>query len=248
VDDEQLKRRAWAGMVEFQRLIGRHAAGPAPLEHHEYVASAVPDVVASLINAAVPRDGASLAPHLDDIARFYAKVPKWGAWIDPSNTEDAAALADRGLVLDSLPVLMAAELDAIEPPENEVAVRTVSMHELGAVNDVAYENRPGTIADAIGRFPADEIHAYGIRENGELASVALLIYVGTDAFVTMVATVPHHRGKHLASNLLAHALHDARQREMTTTSLQASRLGQGIYARLGYRPLGEVHLYEKRPA
>ena len=35
---------------------------------------------------------------------------------------------------------------------------------------------------------------------------------------------------------------------MTTTSLQASKLGQGIYARLGYRPLGEVHLYEKRPA
>ena len=33
----------------------------------------------------------------------------------------------------------------------------------------------------------------------------------------------------------------------TTTSLQASKLGQGIYARLGYRPLGEVHLYEKRP-
>ena len=34
----------------------------------------------------------------------------------------------------------------------------------------------------------------------------------------------------------------------TTTSLQASKLGQSIYARLGYRPLGEIHLYEKRPA
>ena len=64
----------------------------------------------------------------------------------------------------------------------------------------------------------------------------------------MVGTVPHHRGKHLASNLLRHALNEARERGQTTTSLQASKLGQGIYARLGYRALGEVHLYEKRPA
>jgi predicted GNAT family N-acyltransferase len=64
----------------------------------------------------------------------------------------------------------------------------------------------------------------------------------------MVATLRHHRGKHLASKLLAQALREAKQRKMTTTSLQASKLGQGISARLGYRPLGEVHLYEKRPA
>jgi len=66
--------------------------------------------------------------------------------------------------------------------------------------------------------------------------------------VTMVATVPDQRGKHLASGVLAHALDEARQRGKTTTSLQASKLGQSIYARLGYRALGEVHLYEKRPA
>jgi predicted acetyltransferase len=64
----------------------------------------------------------------------------------------------------------------------------------------------------------------------------------------MVATLPEHRGKRLASNLLAHALHEAKQRGRKTTTLQASPLGQNLYARLGYRPLGEVHLYEKRPA
>jgi ribosomal protein S18 acetylase RimI-like enzyme len=77
--------------------------------------------------------------------------------------------------------------------------------------------------------------------------VAMIVDAGEDAFVTMVATLPHLRGRHLASDLLRAALHEARQRGQTTTSLQASKLGQGIYARLGYRPLGEVHLYEKRP-
>ena len=49
------------------------------------------------------------------------------------------------------------------------------------------------------------------------------------------------------SRILAHALHEAAERGQITTSLQASKLGQGIYARLGYQPLGEIHLYERRP-
>jgi hypothetical protein len=42
VDDGQLKRRAWAGMVEFQRLIGRHAPAGGVLETDSFVASSVP--------------------------------------------------------------------------------------------------------------------------------------------------------------------------------------------------------------
>ena len=63
-----------------------------------------------------------------------------------------------------------------------------------------------------------------------------------------MATLPANRGERLASRVLAHALHEAEERGQITTSLQASKLGQSIYARLGYRPLGEIHLYETRPA
>ena len=234
-------------MVAFQRLIGRYGPGPAPLERDAFVASAVPEIPSSLINAACPRDGAALKPHLDEIARFYAHTPKWGAWIDPENDDDAKALAGRGLVLDSRPVLMAAPLDAIEAPARDLDPEAATMAEVGAVNDVAYGNPAGVIAAALGGFPATDVRGYGIRVDGELASAASVIDVDRDAFVTMVATLPHRRGQHLASKLLAHALDEARQRNMTSTSLQASKLGQGIYARLGYRPLGEVHLYEKRP-
>ena len=48
---------------------------PAPLERDAFVASAVPKIPSSLINAACPRDDAPLAPHLDEIARFYANTP-----------------------------------------------------------------------------------------------------------------------------------------------------------------------------
>ena len=78
-------------------------------------------------------------------------------------------------------------------------------------------------------------------------SVALVEDVGTDAFVSFVATLPANRGEHLASRILCHALHEAHERGRITTSLQASKLGQGIYARVGYQALGEIHLYERRP-
>lgn len=247
MEDEQLRRRGWRGMVAFQRLIGRHGPGPEPLERDAFVASAVPEIPSSLINAACPRDDAPLKPHLDEIVHFYADVPKWGAWIDPENDDDANALQERGLVLDSRPVLMAAPLAAIEAPSNG-KVETATMAEVGEVNDRAYGSPAGVIASALGAITAAEIRGYGIRVDGELASVASIIDVDGDAFVTMVATLPHRRGNHLASSLLAHALHEARRRGKTTTSLQASKLGQSIYARLGYRALGEVHLYEQRPA
>jgi ribosomal protein S18 acetylase RimI-like enzyme len=246
MDDEQLRRRGWRGMVAFQRLIGRHAPAPQLLERDAFVASAVPKIPSSLINAACPRDDAPLTPHLDEIAGFYEHTPKWGAWIDPANDADAKALEQRGLVLDSRPVLMAAPLDHVELLTNS-KVEPATMAEVGEVNDRAYGSPAGVIASALGTLPATEIRGYGIRVDGELASVASIIDVEEDAFVTMVATVPHQRGNRLASTLLAHALHDAKTRGMATTSLQASKLGQSIYARLGYRELGEVHLYERRP-
>lgn len=247
MDDDQLRRGAWDGIVEFQRIIGLHAPAAVLAEHEHYVASAVPSIPSSLINAAVPKHDAALAPHLDAIEAFFADSPKWGAWLDPNATQDAEALHVRGLVLDSTPVLMAAALDDIAGLGDAPPAHPATMEEVGAVNDLAYGYPQPVITRAVSAFPDDALHAYGIRVDGEIASVAMVVDAGEDAFVTLVATVPHRRGGGLASNLLRHALAEAGQRGQTTTSLQASKLGQGIYARLGYRPLGEVHLYEQRP-
>jgi ribosomal protein S18 acetylase RimI-like enzyme len=247
VGDDDLRRNVWRGIAAFQRLLGRYGPGPEPLERDAFVASSLPEVPASLVNAAVPLDGAPLAPHLTEIARFYDQTPKWGAWIDPASTEDADALTSRGLVLDSWPVLMAAALDKIAPPDLQTSTEQPSMAEVGAVNDAAYGNPPGVIESAMAAFPTHAAHAYTTKIDEQPASVALIIDVDDDAFVTMVATLPQHRGRRLASNLLAHALEAAKNRGRTTTSLQASPKGQNVYARLGYRPLGEAHLYEMRP-
>ena len=92
-------------------------------------------------------------------------------WIDPASTDDAEALRSRGLVLDSTPVLMAAELDErrATPPTGR-SVR-VTLDEVGVVNDAAYDLPGGTIGDPVSSLPAHELHAYGIRELKEAMSV-----------------------------------------------------------------------------
>ena len=245
--DEQLKHGAWQSIVAFQRLLGRHGPDSRLLEHADFVASLVPVSSGSLINAVAPRPGARVAPHIHAIRDFYAKRRKWGVWLDPEQSEDAQALRDHGLVLDSIPVLMAAPLADVEEPDDSAPIERITTAVVGEVNEAAYGNPPGVLTEALTPLPTDEVHAYGIRADDTIVSVALIYDLDDDAFVTFVATRPEHRGKRLASNLLKHALDEARQRGRHTTSLQASKLGQNIYARLGYRPLGEIHLYEKRP-
>ena len=62
----------------------------------------------------MPRLDVPVAPHLDEIERFFAGIPKWGVWVDPGNVADAEALRQRGLVLDSTPVLMAAPMTDVQ--------------------------------------------------------------------------------------------------------------------------------------
>jgi GNAT superfamily N-acetyltransferase len=245
VDDADLTHAGWRSLVAFQRLFGLHPPDAELLEPDGYVASRVPASHASIVNAVVPTG--PIAPHLDDIERFYSGQPKWGVWIDPAATDDVQALRERGLVLDSTPVLMAAEISQTERGHDRQAGH-VSLDEAGMVNDAAYDLPADTIGGPLSSFPSTDIHAYGIRELKEAMSVALVLDVADDALVTFVATLPANRGERLASRVVAHALYEAGQRGARTTSLAASKLGQNLYARLGYRPLNEIHLYEKRLA
>ena len=67
-----------------------------------------------------------------------------------------------------------------------------------------------------------------------------------DCWITFVATFPEARGRGLASALMTRALLDARERGCSTSSLQATKMGQPVYERLGYCDLGSVQMWERR--
>jgi ribosomal protein S18 acetylase RimI-like enzyme len=70
--------------------------------------------------------------------------------------------------------------------------------------------------------------------------------VGGDCGIYMVATRAEARGRGLATALMRQAVLDARERGLETTSLQATAMGEPIYARLGYRDLGAIKMWERR--
>lgn len=248
MDGDAARDRVWAGATEFQRLVGREAKSGQLYEQDGVVASVVPGVQSSFFNAAVLREHPDYPGALERVAQLYSQAgeAKWGVWTDPANDGAAAALSQAGLVLDSSPVLMAAELSDVDLSPPAEPAHPVDLEALGAVNDIAYDHPPQA-ERAFAGPPPPGTYATGVHRDGELAAVTMVLDVGDDAFVTFVATLPEHRGQGLAATLIRQALAEAQHRGRTTTSLQASKLGQGIYARLGYRPLGEQHLWELRP-
>ena len=79
-------------------------------------------------------------------------------------------------------------------------------------------------------------HAWGIEADGELAASAAVLPFGPKvAWVSMVLTLPGHRGRGFATALTAHAL-AALAASGHRAVLDATPLGQPVYAKLGFAP------------
>jgi predicted acetyltransferase len=77
--------------------------------------------------------------------------------------------------------------------------------------------------------------------------VALALHHKEDCGISFVATVPKARRKGLASQVMRQALQEARRQGCTTTTLQATEVGEKLYVKLGYRHLCVMQLWERRP-
>jgi predicted acetyltransferase len=88
----------------------------------------------------------------------------------------------------------------------------------------------------------DDFHLYVAEDAAALA----IRDCDGDAGVWLVATLPEARGRGLAGGLLALAMHEARERGCDISTLQATRAGEPVYARLGYEKFGSIGMWEKR--
>ena len=246
----ELQRRALEAWI---RALGSGSAGARSLEMAGVTAAVVPAVPAhSIVNCVTYRDAGALGDALPALAAAYeeAGVRKWTVWTPEHEREAIAILEEAGHVFDGAPEAMhldLAELDA-EPADALDWDAAADPAEVGRVNDVAYGldagKGPGI---AVGASSAEaRMRLYRARVDGDVGCVLQTIDVGDDCFVAFVATLPEQRGRGLASKLLAEALRNARDRGLRTSSLQSSRLGRGVYERLGYRVACRLHLYERR--
>ena len=251
MDDSALYARMRGNLKEFCRLMGGASPQARVIELEGVVASVVPATPHhSLVNSVAYDTPDELEQALPALVDAYAGsgIDAWAVWV-PEGDERATQLLGRaGHVLDAAPAVMCMELSNLRAPrpddldlDPEPRVET-----LAALNDAAYGTAPD-MALAVRSMP-DDVVLYVARDDGRPVSCLGTHDLDGDCCILYVATAPEARGRGLAGRLMSLALHDARARGATTTSLQATKMGYPIYARLGYRDLGALEMWEWRKA
>lgn len=237
-------------MRAFFRLVGRSSEGAHVIELDGVLGSVCPRVPnRSLPNSVVYESEDAVIAALPELARRYddAGIDAWTVWTPEDDTAAVAALADAGHVLDADPAAMTLELaDLGTPPELEYRTGDELMPVVASINDSAYPFEGTPFADFTTQHPHGVTRNYVAYLDGEPASAVVILPVDGDASVWDVATLPEARGHGLTTMLMQRALWDAREEGCDISTLQATKLGEPVYARLGYRRHGALQMWERR--
>jgi GNAT superfamily N-acetyltransferase len=206
------------------------------------VSPQIPD--RSLVNAVIYERGRDLEGSYDWLEDQFAEVNAWTVWAPEGDTDTAAFLKSRGHALDADPAMMALDLRSYAPAFPLPDWKPATVEELARINEAAYPWQDGTLERAIleAAFDDNEFRLYVTQD----AAVLGINDFEGDAGVFFVATLPEARGRGLAGGLLAAALVQARDRGCDLSTLQATKLGEPVYARLGYQRFGAIQMWEKR--
>jgi ribosomal protein S18 acetylase RimI-like enzyme len=238
-------------MRQWLRMVGRASPGARVVERDGVTAAVVPAAPErAVVNSVVYDDSVGLAAAYDEVAAAYAEIGAvWTVWV-PSTDEGARAALHRvGHALDAAPAVMAVDLRNIErPPPGALEDWTANgdVRQVGPLNDRAYTFGTDSFTRALASLPPDGLRVYVARLDGRPAGCMTVVDHDRNADIEMVAVAPEARGHGIAGNLLGHALADAAERGLETSTLVATKLGRPVYDRLGYRQFGTLQMWERR--
>lgn len=251
--DAQLEARRCGGAPSFWTALTDRAAGAWVEKRAGGVVAAVlpgsPN--RSVMNCVFYEDGGALLAVRDELEAVYraAGVAAWTVWVLDGDDATARGLAAAGHVLDASPAAMGgvlAEMD-LESRGGVEVVRSDDWSALARLNAAAYGTPEEDWISALGG-QTDALGAlYVVGDPADPDCCAFISTHEGNAEVCFVATRAQARGRGLASELLRHALRAAMAEGSETTTLEATKLGRPVYERLGFRVLGELQMWERRP-
>jgi GNAT superfamily N-acetyltransferase len=248
--DDALYRRVCDGLLGFYRFIAAASPGASLWEPDGVTALVSPGAPErSFCNAVNYSDPAALGAALPELEHIYdeAGVRAWTVWVHAPDRDVAAALARAGHVLDANPAAMAAELERFEAaPSPELDIRAgAGATDVARINDAAY-GYDGDFEGMLTTLPEGAYELYVACVDGAPSACTGAFRHGDNCDITLVATLPQARGHGLATELMKRALVDARASGCSTTTLVATKMGEPIYERLGYRNLRPIEMWERR--
>ncbi len=248
MDDGTLRERLWQGFARLQTLLGGEAAGGVIVEEQGIVASFVPGAPDSpTLNAAIVV-GDELDLELLDAMRVrwdQIGVRRWGIWTDGAKYRVTDTLRTARMRVTTSSPGMAAEIEHLSL-NGRAPARATDLATVGHINDLAYGNPDARLERTLAPLPPGRLRAYVAELQGRPASVALALHHEQDCGISFVATAPHARRQGLASDVMQRVAIDARDAGMTSTTLQATNLGEKLYHALGYRKVSDMQLWERR--
>ena len=248
MDDGTLRERLWQGFARLQTLLGGEAAGGVIVDEHGIVASFVPGAPDSpTLNAAIVVADELDLELLDAMRARWEQigVRRWGIWTDGAKYRVTDTLRTARMRVTSSAPGMAAEIEHL-PLNGRAPARTTDLATVGHINDLAYGNPDARLERTLAPLPPGRLRAYVAELQGRPASVALALHHEQDCGISFVATAPHARRQGLASDVMQRIAIDARDAGMTSTTLQATNLGEKLYYALGYRKVSDMQLWERR--
>lgn len=250
IDETELRRRAIEGVRDEVEAFGSGAPNSKLIRREGLIAAVVPaSPQRSLFNSVYFDDLAALADEVEALGEAYDAhgVRAWTVWVPDEDRASARLLEARGHALDAAPRAMAmelADLGAELPAPAGVDAGPIDPATCAELNDRAYGY--GEDGFRAGLAGETAIRWHGAFAGGEPAGCLGTIEVGEDCCVTGVATPPEQGGRGIASWLLRRVLGQAREKGLTTASLQATRAGAPLYERLGFRDFGFIEMWELR--
>ena len=264
-DPTALAEAADANLVVHAGWAHRRTPGMRVLDDAALVLvdSGMPCDTFNLVCRARLTDDTAPARVRDAVAYFATVGRPFSWWVGPADQPAGlgALLEGAGLVRAEGEVAMAADLGSLRPGEptpRGLAVRRVRTHsELADFARVNAANWAPPDVDVLVFYDraapallADDspLRFYVGYVDGHPVATAELAEGGGVVGLYNVATLEGYRRRGFGSALTLRALLDALARGHRAAVLQAAADGVGVYARVGFRPFGEVVEYKPPPA
>lgn len=239
MEDDLYERQA-ATLVASWRAYARHSDG-ARVEDVEGAAVCLfpsPPERGVYNNALLPRGlGAGRAGEVIaavEDAYCEAGIDAYAVWAHEAEPVTVAALEGRGLRFDSATRAMAMSLEDLAAPRPGIELGDLDWEGYGEFAGV-----PGLLRGA----SAAEFNLRVARLDGREVGAVIAYDHDGDRGVFNLETRPEARRRGIGTALTALQLHEARERGLTTASLQSTPVAEGVYAALGFADLGRYLEY-----
>lgn len=256
--DAELQRRRFEAFSHFLELIASGHADSSVIDLDGGVRAVVSPVspYRSLFNSVMFEQPDALVAALPELTRLYeqAGVHAWTVWCPRTDANAAAraALEDAGHVLDADPREMGAPLTEVSLDAGELPVGlelgSCTWAEVAVANELAYKVPAGSFSSVLMDVPVDPgRHVVAVLDGDEdVVSCGAFIENGDNVEATFIATDAEWRGRGLATQVMKQGLLDAQVRGCLTTTLEATKAGEPVYAAMGFRSFDTLEMWERR--